>query len=104
MFACGMGTVASCAQCMGMPESCVYCQMGSPTTLAGVCQMPGQSCNGAAPNGFQSCPCMTGPSSCPEAYQVCRNGVCRTCGDSFNDNGLMCQGGGTCHTMNGMCM
>jgi hypothetical protein len=99
-FQCGTQTVASCAQCSGMPEPCVYC--GSGSTLAGTCVAQGTSCTNGAPSGFQSCQCQNA-TTCPESYQVCRNGFCRTCGDSVNNTGQTCKGGGTCNPVDGGC-
>jgi hypothetical protein len=100
-FACGSQTVADCSQCSGSPQPCVYC--GSGSSLAGRCVQQGTSCTFNAPSGFQVCPCQNA-SACPESYQVCRNGSCRTCSDSFNNTGQTCKGGGTCAPADGGCM
>jgi hypothetical protein len=99
-FACGTQTVGSCAQCSGMPEPCVYC--GAASALAGKCVAQGTSCFTGAPSGFALCSCQNA-STCPESYQVCRNGFCRTCGDSLNNAGLSCKGGGSCNVADGGC-
>ena len=99
-FACNTQNVASCDQCTGMTQPCVYC--GSGSALAGKCVQQGTSCSFNAPNGFQSCPCQNA-STCPESFQVCRNGSCRTCTDSFNNNGQTCKSGATCSPADGGC-
>jgi hypothetical protein len=99
-FACGTQTVGSCAQCSGMPEPCVYC--GAASALAGKCVAQGMSCFSGAPSGFALCSCQSA-STCPESYQVCRNGFCRTCADSLNNAGLSCKGGGSCNVADGGC-
>jgi len=103
LFQCGATTVADCSSCTGMPEPCVYCSTTSSTTLAGVCRGMMTSCAMGAPSGFQLCTCSGSPSGCPESYQVCRMGSCRTCEESFMNNNLACQGGGMCHAFSGMC-
>jgi hypothetical protein len=99
-FTCGTQTVADCSQCNGFFQPCVYCGTGS--ALAGRCVQTGTSCTGGAPSGFASCTCTTA-STCPESYEVCRNGSCRTCTDSFNNAGQACKGGGTCAPLDGGC-
>jgi len=101
MFSCGTQTVASCSQCNGFSQPCVYC--GASSTLAGRCIQQGSTCTGGAPNGFQSCSCANA-SACPESYQVCRMGFCRTCTDSTNNAGQSCKGGGTCVPLDGGCI
>ena len=105
-FRCGIGpeagTVSDCSQCQGFPEPCVYCGFQDASVMTGTCHVANGSCFQGAPNGFGLCPCNGGDAStCPEAYQVCRQGgnfySCRTCSDSTNNGGLSCQGGGTCH-------
>jgi hypothetical protein len=100
MYQCGTGTVASCDQCSGMLQPCVYCGNGS--TTAGVCVALHQSCFGSAPNGFGVCACGN-PSACPAGFQVCRQGSCRTCAESVNNVGSTCNSGGTCNPQDGGC-
>jgi hypothetical protein len=92
-FGCGTQTMSDCSQCNGFPQPCVYC--GANSALAGRCVQQGTSCTFGAPAGFQVCGCANA-SACPESYQVCRNGACRTCTDSVNNVGQSCKGGGTC--------
>jgi len=103
-FRCGFdgGTVTDCSQCQGFPEPCVYCQFADASVMTGTCHVANGSCFQGAPTGFGLCPCAGGDAStCPEPYEVCRQGgnfySCRTCSDSNNNAGLACQGGGTCH-------
>jgi hypothetical protein len=104
VFQCNGGTVSDCSTCSGMPEPCVFCSTANSSTLAGLCQQPGTSCFGAAPNGFALCACGAGnPSSCPRSYQVCRNGSCRTCAESINNANYTCNGGGKCNPADGGC-
>jgi hypothetical protein len=102
-FGCGNGTVTSCDQCNGMPEPCVYCAQGNATMLAGECVAAGTSCMGAIPNGFVFCQCGVTPNTCPETYQVCRNGGCRTCSESATNAFHACKGGGQCNPADGGC-
>jgi hypothetical protein len=99
VFQCNTGTVSDCSQCSGAPQPCVYC---SGPSLAGRCVAQGTSCFNGAPSGYTFCGCASA-SSCPESYQVCRNGSCRTCSDSLNNTSLQCKGGGTCHPADGGC-
>jgi hypothetical protein len=104
MFTCNGGSsVADCSQCSGNPQPCVYCRQGNPSNLAGRCTTMNGSCFQGAPSGYSLCSC-TNASTCPEAYQVCRNQTCRTCSDSSNNDGLTCQGGGTCDHVDGGCI
>jgi hypothetical protein len=99
-FQCGAMSVSSCAQCNNMSESCVYC--GANNALTGRCVAPGMSCSFGAPAGFGPCNC-TNASSCPESFQVCRTGTCRSCADSNFNAGQACKGGGTCNPTDGGC-
>ncbi len=103
VFGCGMGTVSDCSQCNGMPEPCVYCSQMNPAMLAGECKPEGMSCFQGAPNGFGFCQCANSPATCPESYQVCRMGTCRTCAESFMNGGQACKGGGQCNPADGGC-
>ncbi len=103
-FVCGTnGTVSDCSQCAGQPEPCVFCNQQNPSMLAGRCLAANASCFGAQPNGYGFCACNNNASACPEAYEVCRMGFCRTCTDSNNNNGLTCKSGGTCAPFDGGC-
>jgi len=102
-FACGTGTVSDCSQCNGMPQPCVYCKQGDATSLAGRCTTAGTSCAFGAPSGYGECTCANSASSCPESYEVCRFGSCRTCSDSNTNDGLTCQNGGKCDSQDGGC-
>ena len=102
VFSCGSGSVTSCTQCTGMPEPCVYCALNDAGVLTGVCLPMNGSCGNAIPPGFNRCPCAS-QSTCPESYQVCRNGSCRTCSESTFNSGATCQGGGTCNAADGGC-
>lgn len=96
-FACGTnGTVSDCAQCSGQPEPCVFCNQQNPSMLAGRCVAANASCFGVQPQGYGFCACTNSASACPEAYEVCRMGFCRTCTDSTNNAGLTCKSGGAC--------
>ena len=99
VFQCNTSTVADCSQCSGATQPCVYC---SGPSLAGRCVAQGTSCFNGAPVGFTLCSCASA-TTCPEGYEVCRNGACRTCTDSFNNTGLQCKSGGTCHPADGGC-
>lgn len=100
-FGCGAQTIPDCSQCNGMTQPCVYC--GAGNSLAGKCIQQGTSCTFNAPSGFQVCSCQNA-SACPESYEVCRNGTCRTCTDSNNNAGQSCKGGGTCAPTDGGCI
>ena len=113
VFSCGNdgGTVTDCSQCQGATEPCVYCQFGDASVMTAQCRPFGTSCNfnPFPPQGFGGCPCSAGDAStCPESYQVCRQGgnfySCRTCSDSTNNNGLKCKNGGTCDNVDGGCI
>jgi hypothetical protein len=103
-FSCGPNNVSDCSQCAGFTQPCVYCQFGNPSVLAGRCVGFHQSCFQGTPNGFGFCQCNNTASTCPESYQVCHNGSCRTCSDSNTNDGLTCQSGGTCDYADGGCL
>lgn len=102
VFQCNGNSVSDCSQCSGSPIPCVYCATQG-SSLAGRCIQSGSSCFNGAPNGYQLCSCQSS-SSCPEPYDVCRNGSCRTCADSTNNANLQCQGGGKCNPADGGCI
>ena len=106
MFKCGdTMTVADCSTCTNATQPCVYCNVQTPGTMVGICTALHSNCIGAIPMNFQDCHCGTTVSSCPEAYQICNaTGSCHTCSDATGNQGLMCQGGGTCNATTGICM
>ena len=106
LLRCGDASVNDCTQCVGATQPCVYCGVADASAQTGVCTPMHTSCLNAIPNvNFQDCPC-TDASTCPESYQVCTSnfGRCHTCSDSFTNNGLKCENGGTCSFDSGSCL
>lgn len=108
-YQCGSGTVSDCSMCDAGTQECAYCDTMDASVIKGVCTPLHQNCFLNVPMGFEDCRCgtmgmMVDAGTCPEAYQVCTAaGRCHTCSDQMMNNGLMCQGGGTCHYGDGGC-
>jgi len=104
-FHCGNATVTDCSQCANAPQPCVYCNTTNTTQLTGVCTQLHTNCVTIEPQGFGDCPCANDDVSlCPEPYQICnQTNSCHTCSDATGNNGLACEGGGTCNPQTGTC-
>jgi hypothetical protein len=107
-WGCGNATVSSCALCIGHTQPCVYCETKDASVLAGNCVQEGTSCFMGAPMGYGNCPCPGNDAGgCPEPYQVCfafMGGQCGTCGEIPETNGLTCENGGKCDSVDGGCL
>jgi hypothetical protein len=105
---CGATTVTDCSQCTGYTQPCAYCNTLDASVVTGVCTQLNTSCfNNQIPQGYQDCNCADA-SDCIESYQVCvafgqGGGHCHTCTDGTGNNGLTCNGGGTCAPDAGGC-
>lgn len=95
-FACGAGSVASCADCPGSPEPCLTCDNAGATSTP-FCAAAGANCRDVAPAPYKNgCPCGGGVATCPGSFHTCHGGnFCHTCGEPLS-SGDPCKTGGVC--------